>query len=118
MRYLAIQGSFEAYVWAALWHVTLGGLQAGAPALFSETVADNTAALLRYAVSLTGSVLSWCAWGLSLWVVKHDGFAAGILFGIFCFFVNALTLIELHRLPQYALPAQISSIAYSRFSPS
>lgn len=106
---LAIQGSFEAYVWAALWQVALGGLQSGGPPLNPQAVADNWIARLQFAISLTGSAVSWVAWGLSVWVGMRDGVAAGVVFGVFSFAVNVLTLIELHRLNRHLLTAQVIS---------
>jgi hypothetical protein len=94
---LAIQGGFEAYVWAALWQVALGGLQAGGPPFRAKTAVDHWSSRLQHAVSLVGSAVSWIAWGLSVRVGIHDGLLAGVVFGIFSFAVNVLTLLELHR---------------------
>jgi hypothetical protein len=104
---LAIQGSFEAYVWAALWHVSLGGLQAGALSIDVKAITDSWEARLRYAASLTGSAVSFMAWGLAAWVLVRDGVAAGIFFGVFSFAANVLTLIELKRVGRYDAIAQM-----------
>jgi hypothetical protein len=104
---VAIQGSFEAYIWAALWQVALAGLQSGGP-LFNPSAADDGwVARLQFAASLMASAVSWAAWGLSVWVGMRDGLSAGVVFGIFSFAVNVLTLIELHRLKPPALTVQL-----------
>lgn len=95
---LTIQGSFEAYIWAALWQVALGGLQSGGPPFNQQLAAESWTDRTQLAASLMGSAVSWVAWGLSVWVGMRDGLAAGILFGVFSFAVNVLTLIELNRL--------------------
>jgi hypothetical protein len=74
-----------------------------------QAVADNWIARLQFAVSLMGSAVSWVAWGLSVWVGMRDGVAAGVVFGVFSFAVNVLTLIELHRLKRHLLTAQVLS---------
>lgn len=103
---LAIQGSFEADVWAALWQVALAGLQSGGPPFNSRAIDDDWIRRLQYAASLMASAVSWVAWGLGIWVAMHASVAAGIVFGVFSFAVNVLTLIELHRFARYVLMAQ------------
>lgn len=82
---LTIQGSFEAYIWAALWQVALGGLQSGGPPFNQQLAAESWTDRTQLAASLMGSAVSWVAWGLSVWVGMRDGLAAGILFGVFSF---------------------------------
>lgn len=112
---ITIQGSFEPYIWAALWQATLGGLQAGGPSFSARSANDDVVARLQYAVSLTGSAVSWAAWALSVWVGTHDSVTAGIVFGVFSLAVNVLTLIELHRAPQHAVMAQTGSFVLMPF---
>jgi len=104
---LAIQGSFEAYVWAALWQVALGGLQSGGPPFNPKATADNWTARLQYAASLMASAVSWVAWGLGVWIGMHYSIAAGILFAAFSFGVNVLTLIEMHRFDRHVIAFQL-----------
>jgi hypothetical protein len=103
---LTIQGSFEAYVWAALWQMSLGFLQAGG-IVDVKAIADNWQPRLQFAASLTGNTISLVAWGLAAWVIMRDGVAAGILFGVFSFAANVLTLVELQRVGRYTTVVQI-----------
>ena len=95
---VAIQSSFEPYVWAALWQVALAGLQAGGPALNPRSGdANDWLSRLQYAVSLMGTAVSWMAWGLGVWVAMRFHIVAGLVFSAFSFAVNVVTVIELHR---------------------
>jgi hypothetical protein len=104
---LAIQGSFEAYVWAALWQMSLGGLQAGGLSIDAKAIATSWQSRLQYAASLTGSAVSFMVWGLAAGVVVRDGLGPGILFGVFSFSANVLTVIELKRVNRCAAVIQI-----------
>jgi hypothetical protein len=104
---LTIQGSFEAYVWAALWQAALACLQSGGPPLNPQATIETLTGRLQYAASLMANGLSWVVWGLSAWVAVQEGLIAGVVFATFSFTANALTLIELHRFNRYVLPAQI-----------
>jgi len=104
---LAIQGSFEAYVWAALWQLALGGLQSGGPPFNAEAATENWTARIQYAASLMASAVSWVAWGLGVWVGMHYSIAAGVLFAAFSFIVNVLTLIEAHRFNRHVIAFQL-----------
>lgn len=46
-------------------------------------------------------------WGLSAWVGVQYGLMAGVIFAAVSFAANVLTLVELHRLKGYVMPAQI-----------
>jgi hypothetical protein len=95
---LAIQSSFEPYVWAALWQAALAGLQAGGPALNSRAGdASDWLSRLQYAVSLMGTAVSWMAWGLGVWVAMRFDVVAGVVFTAFSFAINVIAVIELHR---------------------
>lgn len=106
---LAIQGSFEAYIWAALWQVALAGLQSGGPPFNARAAADDWIPRLQYAASLMASAVSWVAWGLGVWIAMHISVAAGILFSGFSFAVNVLTLIELRQFARYFPAVQITA---------
>ena len=103
---LAIQGSFEAYIWAALWQVTLGALQAGGPLFNPRAEGSNWIARLQQAVSLMGSAISWAACCLGVWVAIHESVSAGLLFFGFSIAVNVLTLLEIRSFSQHATIAQ------------
>ena len=59
---LAIQGGFVAYLWATLWQIALGGLQAGALPLDPRGAEHDFASRMQKAVSFMGSAMSWGAW--------------------------------------------------------
>ena len=61
---VAIQGGFEAYLWAALWQIAMGGLQAGALPLDPRGAEHDFASQMQKAVSFMGSAVSWGAWSL------------------------------------------------------
>jgi hypothetical protein len=105
---LTIQGSFEAYVWAALWQVALGCLQSGGPPLNPQATIETWIGRLQYAASLIANGLSWIVWGLSVWVGVREGVVAGVVFAAFGFAANVLTLVELHRFNRYVMTAQIA----------
>jgi hypothetical protein len=85
-------------VWAALRQVALAGLQAGGPALNPRAGdANDSLSHLQYAVSLMGTAVSWMAWGLGVWVAMRFHIMAGLMFSVFSFAVNVVTVIELHR---------------------
>jgi hypothetical protein len=103
---LAIQGGFEAYVWATLWQIALGGLQAGTLPPDTRRTGDDITARIQSAVSFMGSAVSWGAWGLGGWVAIHSGLLAGLVFTSLSFGVNAVTIMELHRVRQNLLAIQ------------
>jgi hypothetical protein len=105
---LTIQGSFEAYVWLVLWQVALGCLQSGGPAINPNATIETRIGSLQYSLYLIANSLSWMVWGLSAWVGVQHGLIAGVVFAAVGFGANVLTLIELHRLRGYVMPAQIA----------
>jgi hypothetical protein len=104
---LAIQGGFAAYLWATLWQIALGGLQAGALPTDPRRVGDGFASRMQKAVSFMGSAVSWGAWGLGVWVTLHSGLLAGLVFTALSFGVNVATIIELHRVRRDPVATQI-----------
>jgi hypothetical protein len=106
---LTIQGGFEAYVWAALWQVALGGMQAGASSLDPRRSRDGLGARMQNAVSFIGSAISWGAWGLGVWVALHSGMLAGVAFTSLGFGINVVTIIELRRVRQNLVATQIAA---------
>jgi hypothetical protein len=99
----------EAYLWATLWQITLGGLQAGALPIDPRRAGDDLASRMQKAVSFMGSTVSWGAWGLGVWVAIHSSLLAGVVFTALSFGVNVATIIELHRLRQDAVATQIAA---------
>lgn len=106
---LAIQGGFQAYVWAALWQIALGGLQAGTLQFDPQHPRDGLGAQLKRAVSFMGSAISWGAWGLGVWVAAHSGLLAGVAFTSLSFGVNVVTIIALHRVRQNLVVTQVAA---------
>jgi hypothetical protein len=106
---LAVQGGFEAYLWATLWQIALGGLQAGALPIDPRRAEDEFASPMQKAVSFMGSTVSWSAWGLGVWVTIHSGLLAGVLFTALSFGANIATIIELHRARQDPVATQIAA---------
>jgi hypothetical protein len=106
---LAIKGGFEAYFWATLWQIALGGLQAGALPIDPRRAGDDLASRMQKAVSFMGSTVSWGAWGLGVWVAIHSGLLAGVAFTALSFGVNVATIIELHRVRQNPVAAQMAA---------
>lgn len=104
---LTIQGSFEAYVWAALWQMTLGVLQSGAPPFHPQFSSHGLVTRLQHAAGLMGSAVSWVAWALGIWVGMRDGILAGVAFSVFCIATNVVTLVEMRRFRQNVMAAQI-----------
>lgn len=107
---LTIRGSYEVYVWVALWQVSLGCLQSGAPPTNLNPTLENWTGELQYLTGLVATGFSWAVWGLSAWVGVHHGLIAGAIFAAFSAAANALTLIELRRLQSYTMYAQIGGL--------
>ena len=107
---LTIRGSCEAYVWVALWQVSLGCLQSGAALTNADPLLENWSGQLQYTVGLVATGLSWAVWGLSAWVGVHHGLIAGIVFAAFSAAANAWTAIELRRFQSYAMYAQVAGL--------
>ena len=64
---------------------------------------------MQKAVSFMGSTVSWGAWGLGVWVAIHSGLLAGVVFTALSFGVNVATIIELHRVRQNPVAAQMAA---------
>jgi hypothetical protein len=107
---LAIRGSYEAYVWVALWQISLGCLQSGLTLTNVDPLPENWSGQLQYNAGLVATGLSWAVWGLSAWVGVHHGLTAGVVFAIFSAAANAWTAIELRRFPNYTMYAQIAGL--------
>jgi hypothetical protein len=115
---LAIQGGFEAYLWATLWQIALGGLQIGALPTDPRRAGDELASRMQKAISFLGSAVSWGAWGLGVWVTIHSGLLAGVVFTALSFGVNVATIIELHRMRRDPVATQIAAFLMVWTSPA
>ena len=103
---LAIQGGFVAYLWATLWQIAMGGLQAGALPLDPRGAEHDFASRMQKAVSFMGSAMSWGAWSLS---AAHSGLLAGVAFTALSFGVNMATIVELHRMRKGPIVTQTAA---------